>query len=135
MNREIKFRGLKDNGEWIKGDLVNSFEGVHIVSDSYFKPSNDDSPLLISVKSESVGQYIGLKDMSGAEIYEGDIYEMCGSKYQIIFDNGCFCVNRIGFNNPCPINWCPENEDDCKVDNFSSKILVIGNIHQNPELL
>lgn len=70
MERPIKFRAKTlDDGKWVKGDLFHGKPHTQIIQ----FPEILDEPLLFDVDSSTVGQYTGLKDRNGKEIYEGDI--------------------------------------------------------------
>jgi len=132
----IKFRGKSlSTGEWVYGYLLK-FTGENDMMGYYiFEDNNSDfhsiPEMLIEVDPKTVGQYIGLKDRNGKEIFKGDILiwyaNSCGLEKQIVisdpeiiqdsFDGHCF-IFGIGY----PISH-PE------------KCEIIGNIHDNPNLL
>ena len=90
--REIKFRAKERSGEWHVGSLfVEDGMGIpYIVSG--VNTHYETNYLTVEVVSETVGQFTGLKDPTGKEIYEGDILEC------LALDDGPFVV-RVVFRN------------------------------------
>lgn len=131
MKREIKFRGRRiDNGEWVYGDLIH---GVgHKFGKAYILPMAVNLAYLpgchhldgYDVHPESVGQFTGLHDKNGNEIYEGDVIQLGSIKAKIFWHNGSF---HIGLN--------PNEGANVFNQERASRFEIIGNIYQNPELL
>lgn len=155
--REILFRGKRtDNGEWIEGCFLDK-NNIGIFYDD--TEESDCSVHIFPVVSKTVGQYTGLTDKNGKKIFEGDIVQHltyddfdCQSvvkfgEYKQDGSGGEYGArNCLGFyvevdNFTCP-DWC-ENEPECFSDyqkqqnilEIANKCEVIGNIHDNPELL
>lgn len=117
MTREILFRGKRlDNGEWITGCLVKyAYDSTPYIG--YLDAWGDG---IYEVDPSTVGQYTGLT-ANGKKIFEGDIVLRFGCCYKVCFENGQWvAVDKHGF-------WV-ELYDDVTYT-------VIGNIHDNPELL
>ena len=131
--REILFRGKRiDNGKWVYGDLVQS--PAHCVVQIYEQDLCGDN---FAVDPSTIGQYTGLTDNNGKKIFEGDIIKIVQdydysddySISKVYSYNGIFCVDYHG------------DDFDSTALGFLKDYLpdggfeVIGNIHDNPELL
>ena len=133
--REITFRG-KDakTGEWVYGDLSFHHYGLHHNGIPFIRGWSrdaDNSPKNYwsrEVVPETVGQYIGLDAQSGERIFEGDIVDYNGTPHQVVFEDrfGCayFGIRMSGI----------ETWDFCSAVP-SNLMRIIGNIHDNPELI
>ena len=132
--REILFRGKRaDNGEWVEGFTVRQPSAVQIGESSPWYISvppidPDDNGGYYNVLAETVGQYTGLTDKNGKKIFEGDIVLLDFSDG--IPETGDIVWSRTGarfkFNSPDGTKYGIDVTDVFE---------VIGNIHDNPELL
>ncbi|MBF1033775.1 MAG: hypothetical protein HXL02_03370, partial [Candidatus Nanosynbacter sp.] len=75
-----------------------------------------------------VEQFTGLKDINGAEIFEGDIVKYGDNVGEVFYDSECACFNVSGFYNG-------SQDYPTMAFNEHAVMEVIGNIHENPELL
>lgn len=134
--RDIKFRGKhKDTGEWVYGDLVRNVEGAFAVVPPYKMDMNNICSDY-EVSPETVGQFTGLHDTNGKEIYEGDIVK--APLLDPIFGDillDAFCNTVIEFNNGAFVVSYYGNSRKIYLQDLCDKIEVIGNIHDTPELL
>jgi uncharacterized phage protein (TIGR01671 family) len=125
--RTIKFRGkVFPQNKWLYGDLLTSDDfKVAVIRDH-------NSCVEQRVDADTVGQFTGLLDCNGKEIYEGDVIEsMNGFRRKVAFVEDAASPMLIWLND--------EDIDSPKTIscNFIRKYgyRVIGNIHDNPELL
>lgn len=131
MKRQIKFRGKEiQTGEWVYG---------YYTQGAFIDPTTGEETVrhlihadhIYDVEEDTVGQFTGLQDSKGNDIYEGDIIE---SDHKIIHEiyyqeiDARFMAacdgNRKFLSGGVTQNW---------IDEFNK--VVIGNIHDNPELL
>lgn len=124
--REIKFRGKRlDNGEWLYGSLV-ILNGRYFIFDDANRHEVDPT---------TVGEFTGLKDKNGKEIYEGDVIRSPLSEdktrpHRIFYHTGnaVFMGALVDRKELCYLRL-----DQDWIYKFGKE--VIGNIHDNLELL
>lgn len=122
--RTIKFRGNRvDNGEWVYGDLHHGFiTGIGYINGREIHP-------------ETLGQFTGLFDNSGKEIYEGDIVKCTDGADEINelnSDTGIGVIEWLDIWGFWNISNIENGLGDIKHNGY---LEIIGNIHDNKELL
>jgi len=130
--REILFRGKRvDNGEWVYGLLCR-------VGNTYANIVEKSTEVMCTVLTNTIGQFTGLTDKNGRKIFEGDVLNVHDqiptfdgyNTDEIIYNGKVMYIKNQGMY-VCEGNndgnaLCALNLDKCE---------VIGNIHDNPELL
>lgn len=140
--RTIKFRGKTKQGEWVIGYYVgkSSLDEVAILPPpnvNYDIGYINDSECYYCI-ADTLGQFTGLYDKNGKEIYEGDI---------VCFDDTPYCAYGNKYQGVVVIHrgaWCVKHYQKCFdeyfysplfVDDFASKkTTILGNVYDNPEL-
>lgn len=132
--REIKFRGKRlDNGEWIYGNLILAENGAPYIFppdiceiDGHHLRQGDDAPHWVD--PATVGQYTGLKDKNGREIYEDDI---------MILGDRQGRIGYVGYSEVHPAFLLVTRDIDFVLysRNSERQYEVLGNINDNPDRL
>jgi uncharacterized phage protein (TIGR01671 family) len=138
MPREIKFRGKQvGSGKWVYGLLLKNKLGIYIITEE--NPHECTLYGYITIEQyyrvipETVGEFTGLKDKNGKEVYEPDLLfdgeqtwlveyarTMCGFHARDIHAKSCNIFSLYHL---------------CNRHNQKREVEVIGNIHDNPSLL
>ena len=112
--REIKFRGRTPKGQWVYGCFIHT---------------GCDAPAIVwgdgeqaEIELETRSQYTGLKDKNGIEIYEGDVLGWDGLCFKVEFRT--YFWEAYG-----------KGSDRLGALNFTDHGIIVGNIHDNPELI
>ena len=135
--REILFRAKRtDNGEWIEGYyakqsnhacFAHELKYQHFIFKDVCLDFNLGGLQEFEIIPETVGQYTGLTDKNGVRIFEGDIIQSLESSVtglvQWFPEHSAFMV------------WCKSANEVGFLYECADIIKVIGNIHDNPELL
>ena len=142
--RTIKFRGFNaKNNQWLYGSHIIN-RGKNFVAPDEF--ADDKTWEDYEVEPETIGEFTGLHDKNGKEIYEGDILLWTRKNVHIEgrplqdFSNKCIVYydnDKCAFQFRCKLRCgacvgCLDFDDDRADESF---VEVIGNIHDNPELI
>lgn len=134
MKREIKFRGKRNNGSWMYGDLctpANRFISIRENRYTYNGISHEE----YEVDEDTIGQFTGLTDKNGKEIYEGDVLK--------ISSRAVICLLVVTWNAEVG-SWCLRFKEESKegtrplgrwLCDRDYDIELTGNIYDNKELL
>lgn len=125
----FKFRGMTLGGEWVYGNLAiinKKIKSCGMTIDAGFYISNKvGMPFAYPVRPETIGQCTGLRDENGKLIYEGDIVkDLEGYKGEVSYDElfGKFIIEFV-------------SDISDFLNDDSSELKIIGNIHENADLL
>lgn len=136
--RDIKFRGKRvDNGEWIYGYYAIETKNINHKDIHYIFQNNQLGLYRTEVLLETVGQFTGLLDKNGKEIYEGDIVKYKTTKYNIDLNNRNDDYSEITGEDVGIVKY-DESKGCFWLNGMISihvRFEVIGNIYKNPELL
>ena len=139
--REILFRGKSvDNGEWFYGTPLyltsetnenNKFVLIVPIGCAFGCGELD---VFYAVDKDTIGQFIGLTDKNGNKIFEGDIVKGEHIESSIItYGDAGFIYKKIQYLNK---NWYFGGSiDDIEYGFGNGYVEIVGNIHDNPELL
>ena len=136
--REIKFRA-KSGTQWRYGDLYHNEHGELVI----YEPKTSGQTLegktvdgwRIVIDPETVGQFTGLRDENGREIYEGDIIDVDGEFIaEVVYSGG----NYELYTKKEPLGTLSDIAYEYTLsifDGVEKTFSVVGNIHDNPDLL
>ncbi len=131
--REIKFRAMRDdmNPSWVYGSLLYGGDIPRIQELPLFS-------LFTTCLKGTEGQFTGLQDRQGKDIYEGDVVkDDMGRIMKAGYHNLRPCwiaISATNFHHADFVDW---SKWDNEIDGYSNTVSVevIGNIYENPELL
>ena len=158
--REILFRGKGKDGQWIEGNLIHlrcEVRGevtTEVVKIHPIKINGPDYPTIVEPKT--VGQYTGLKDKNGKKIFEGDIFKFPDESWSECFTSCGMEYDSAPVENYAVVGFHEDTQapdfvqykfgdsqveadlhenHDVEFYDFISELEVVGNIHDNPDLM
>lgn len=135
--RKIKFRAQDYSGKWQYGFIAKVNESPIII------PIEQEDSVAVYVISETIGQYTGLNDIFEKEVYEGDIVIMDGKpndRRVIVYYEEAFNIATVSEYETLQKGSHPYLNDYAHMTclnewSNTGLVRVIGNIHDEPELL
>lgn len=151
------YRGKrKDNGEWVYGYYVSKTDPLlgigkaFILAQEFDRSCITGEPTVLrsemtwyEVVPETVGQCTGLKDKDGKAIFKGDIFNVDDDLMALVgFDDGSYNLQIYGLRGAFTENGFDECgggwgfiESEPMYMSYAEEMEIIGNVHDNPELL
>ncbi|MDR2484972.1 MAG: YopX family protein [Treponema sp.] len=129
--RAIEFRGKREGtGRWVHGSYAEDSDEKHIINNTDL--SQGQRGEWFKIDPDTVGEYTGLKDSNGVKIFEGDIVKSTSCMDEtyvgeVSFRGGEWLLDLAG-DDYYPLYRMQDYENGPTLE-------VIGNIHDNPELL
>lgn len=139
--REYIYRGKSlDNGKWIKGYYIQKEHPYSVDGQPIIHFIMDLPPFGKPIMPETLGQYIGMKDINGRKIFEGDIVRHYNVTTENLEDKSVFDVGVIYFD-LCTLRYRRTSKDTKRKAEYgyavtpSCRYEVIGNIYDNEDLI
>jgi len=135
MNERYLFRGKRvDNGEWLEGFYVGSTHDAYIINADSFSPHFESD--YVKVDPATVGQCTGMRDKHGTLIFDGDVLERSSTRLftDVKYKMAVFFSDVKG---AWGVELSNRGGETFLTDYIGNAytLEIIGNIHDNPELL
>ncbi|MBX3253964.1 MAG: hypothetical protein KF862_07460 [Chitinophagaceae bacterium] len=132
-NRPIKYRGKTVGGDWVFGNYSHLKKDFSTIKAGHYISNSVGAPFAFLVRPETVGQYTGMNDGKGKEIFEGDILAVKD-------EYGSYVFAAVKWGDDYPAFTLHPKIDDEYYNSLQHAVLVcgckiVGNVFESPELL